>query len=332
MKTLLSIALITFFSATQLLAQNIAINSTGAAPVASAMLDITSTTSGLLIPRMTAAQKTAIAAPATGLLIYQTDAPAGFYYFDGTIWVMLGGQAGWLLTGNAGTNITSNFIGTTDNVAFRVRTNNAFRFEFTTNGRLRSENNGSAAEPTYSWFGTGASTVGMYRPASNELAFSTNSTERIRVLSAGNVGINIAAPTERLHLSGNFRLQGAFMPNNNAGAATQILLSAGAGVSPNWSNFTIGNAASITQMAKFYTSLSWTGNWTNGTALTFIITDPSCVVGSSISVSITGWNALYTGIDIRNVATENGQFRVTAVNFTGSSLTGGIPISFIAFY
>lgn len=332
MKTLLSIALITFFLSAQIAAQNIAINSTGAAPATSAMLDITSTTSGLLVPRMTAAQKTAIAAPATGLLIYQTNAPTGFYYFDGTMWVLLGGQPGWLLTGNAGTNTATNFIGTTDNVAFRVHTNNAVRFEFTTNGRLRSENNGSAAEPTYSWFGAGGTTTGMYRPASNELAFSTNSTERIRVLSTGNVGINVAAPSQRLHLVGNFRLQGAFMPNNNAGAASQLLQSAGAGVSPTWSNFTIGNAASITQIAKFYSTLSWTGNWFNGTALTFTIGDPDCVVGSSISVSITGWNALYSGIDIRNVATENGQFRVTAVNNTGSSLTGGIPISFIAFY
>jgi len=332
MKNLLSVAFLIFACSAQIIAQNIAINATGAAPVASAMLDITSTTSGLLIPRMTAAQKTAIAAPATGLLIYQTDATAGFYYFNGTIWVMLGGQAGWLLTGNAGTNITTNFIGTTDNMAFRVHTNNAFRFEFTTNGRLRSENNGSAAEPTYSWFGSGASTTGMYRPASNELAFSTNSTERIRVLSTGNVGLSVAAPTERLHVVGNFRLQGAFMPNNQSGTANQILLSAGTATPPLWSNFTIGNAASITQMAKFYSSLSWTGNWTSGTALTFIIGDPSCLTGSSISVSITGWNVLYAGIDIRNVATENGQFRVTAVNNTGSILTGGIPISFIAFY
>jgi hypothetical protein len=332
MKILLSVALTFLCLTTQVVAQNIAINSTGAAPVASAMLDITSTNSGLLIPRMTAAQKTAIAAPATGLLVYQTDAIAGFYYFNGTIWVLLGGQPGWLLTGNAGTNTTTNFLGTTDNVAFRVHTNNAFRFEFTTNGRLRSENNGTASEPTYSWFGAGASTVGMYRPASNELAFSTNSTERIRILSTGNVGINVAAPSQRLHVVGNFRLQGAFMPNNNAGAATQILLSAGAGVPPTWSNFTIGNAAAITQMAKFYSTLSWTGNWLNNTFLTFVIVDPDCVVGSSISVSITGWNALYSNITIRNVATENGQFRVTAVNTTGSSLTGGIPISFIAFY
>ena len=56
-------------------------------PAASALLDLTSTSKGMLIPRMTAAQKTAIATPSTGLLIFQTDAPAGFYYYTGSNWL-----------------------------------------------------------------------------------------------------------------------------------------------------------------------------------------------------------------------------------------------------
>ncbi len=48
------------------------------------MLDVHSTTKGFLAPRMTAAQKGLITSPATGLLIYQTDASAGFYYNNGT--------------------------------------------------------------------------------------------------------------------------------------------------------------------------------------------------------------------------------------------------------
>jgi len=50
--------------------QNIGINATGAAPNAKAMLDISSTTTGLLIPSMTAAQRDAITAPPNGLQIY----------------------------------------------------------------------------------------------------------------------------------------------------------------------------------------------------------------------------------------------------------------------
>ena len=52
-------------------AQNIGINQTGALPNNSAMLDVVSTTKGMLIPRMTSAQKLAINGPATGLLIFQ---------------------------------------------------------------------------------------------------------------------------------------------------------------------------------------------------------------------------------------------------------------------
>jgi len=55
-------------------------------PAASAALDITSTTKGVLIPRMTAAQRNAISAAATGLMIYQTDGTVGFYYYNGSSW------------------------------------------------------------------------------------------------------------------------------------------------------------------------------------------------------------------------------------------------------
>ena len=55
-------------------------------PNASSLLEIKSTNKGLLIPRMTQAQRNAIASPANGLLIYQTDNTKGFYYFDGSAW------------------------------------------------------------------------------------------------------------------------------------------------------------------------------------------------------------------------------------------------------
>ena len=55
----------------------------------SAKLDINSTTRGVLIPRMTKAQRSAIASPATGLLLYQTDNSPGFYYYSGTTWTVI---------------------------------------------------------------------------------------------------------------------------------------------------------------------------------------------------------------------------------------------------
>ena len=64
-----------------------------AAPSASAALDVSSTTGGFLLPRMTQAQRNAIAAPATGLLVYQTNSSPGFYYYTGTAWTALGAGA-----------------------------------------------------------------------------------------------------------------------------------------------------------------------------------------------------------------------------------------------
>ena len=55
-------------------------------PDASAALDITSTTGGLLVPRMTKDDRGFIDTPATGLIVYQTDGTPGFYYFNGTSW------------------------------------------------------------------------------------------------------------------------------------------------------------------------------------------------------------------------------------------------------
>ena len=55
-------------------------------PNASAQLDVNSTTKGFLPPRMTSTQRLAITAPATGLLVYQTNGTSGLYYYNGTTW------------------------------------------------------------------------------------------------------------------------------------------------------------------------------------------------------------------------------------------------------
>ena len=60
-------------------------------PAPSAALEVSSTSNnkGILIPRVTASQKDAIVSPAEGLLIYQTTAPIGFYYFTGSAWKLM---------------------------------------------------------------------------------------------------------------------------------------------------------------------------------------------------------------------------------------------------
>src|SRR6059058_3497114 len=71
-------------------------------PNASAALDVTSTTRGVLIPRMSQAQRDAITAPAASLLIYQTDGTKGYYYYNGTSWTLL--SFNYVLQQNLNTN------------------------------------------------------------------------------------------------------------------------------------------------------------------------------------------------------------------------------------
>lgn len=61
-------------------------------PHTSAILDVTSTTRGILIPRMTEAQKKAVVQPDTGTLVYQTDQLKGYYYHDGARWQHITGS------------------------------------------------------------------------------------------------------------------------------------------------------------------------------------------------------------------------------------------------
>ena len=99
-------------------------------PNTSSMLDITSTNSGLLIPRIaltSTSDITTIASPATSLLVYNSGfAPNGYYYWNGSLWVQLstGVNSDWSLTGNTGTSSATNFLGTTDDVDIVFKRNN----------------------------------------------------------------------------------------------------------------------------------------------------------------------------------------------------------------
>src|SRR4030095_11050244 len=83
--TLLTVV-IGHLSANTASSQSVAINSDGTPPNASAMLDIKSTTQGLLLPRMTTLQRTAIATPAAGLNVFDLNTRS-FYFYNGVKWI-----------------------------------------------------------------------------------------------------------------------------------------------------------------------------------------------------------------------------------------------------
>ncbi len=110
----------TFFCAFtfQVNAQGVAINTDNSAADASAALDVKSTNQGVLVPRMTAAQRALIATPATGLLVYQTDGTVGFYFYNGSAWTTLSGGGDDLGNHTATTNLDmgTNNITNTNNI------------------------------------------------------------------------------------------------------------------------------------------------------------------------------------------------------------------------
>lgn len=153
MKKISLLVLVTLAACTTTLSQNIGINPTGATPDASAMLDVSATNKGLLIPRvaLTATNAAApVTSPLTSLLVYNTatagtvpnNVVPGYYYWNGSAWVALMTSTAlnlsslWNVTGNSGTTAGTNFIGTTDAVDMVVKTNNTEKVRVSSTGNV----------------------------------------------------------------------------------------------------------------------------------------------------------------------------------------------------
>jgi hypothetical protein len=105
-----------------------------------AALEVVSTNTGVLLPKLTTAQRNAIVSAdlQNGLLLYNTDSNA-FQYYNGSSWNSVGSNipnAGWSSSGNAGTNSAANFIGTTDTARLVFRTDNIERMTILSSGAV----------------------------------------------------------------------------------------------------------------------------------------------------------------------------------------------------
>ena len=174
----------------------VGINISGAAADNSALLDVSSSSKGILIPRVALTginDATTIVTPATSLMVYCTGtgglSPAGYYFNSGTsglpVWTMFltgGSGSGWLLTGNASTIDGTNFLGTTDNIPFNIRVNNQKAGRISpdvTNGALslgyQAGNSSSGNRNTFLGYQAGyTNTTGEYNTAVGYLAMTLN--------------------------------------------------------------------------------------------------------------------------------------------------------------
>ena len=111
----------------------VAVNADGSLPASTAMLDVSSTTKGMLIPRMSTVQRTAIASPAAGLLVYDTGTKS-FWYYDNAIWNQIA---------NGGVPASSYIKDADGNTKVETEKNpneNLIRFTINNNERMRLEN------------------------------------------------------------------------------------------------------------------------------------------------------------------------------------------------
>ena len=142
MKVSILLTLILFLAFALNVVSQVSINTTGNPPDGSSMLDITSTTKGLLIPRMTTANRTDIASPANGLLVYDTDLKT-LYYYDtpAALWrsvysSITPAAVDWSVAGNAGIVDGTNYLGTNGLVDLDFRTNAIERMSIKSTGEV----------------------------------------------------------------------------------------------------------------------------------------------------------------------------------------------------
>jgi hypothetical protein len=182
--------------------QSLAVNTDGSTANPSAILDIKSTTKGMLVPRMLKSERTAISSPATGLIVYQTGPDStGQYIYNGSSWEWVqttanaSSSSDWKLVGNGSTNPSNNFIGTTDNVALRFRVFDTWSGQIdnsgnTSFGKNAGQSNGSGTNNT----GIGSGALQNTTSGINNTAIGTNAL-LANISGSNNTAIGYGATT-----------------------------------------------------------------------------------------------------------------------------------------
>jgi len=182
----------------------VAISDDGSDPNPWAMLDIKSTSKGLLIPRLSLAGITGITSPVDGLMVYNTDTKK-FWFYDGgaSQWKEIlksGQESKWLGTGNI--YYTGGNVG--------IGTASSPLSELTIYGGTGSDND---AALTLDVDGTDWH-VGIDDSDSDKLKIGTGATvgtdTRMTVQSNGNVGIGTSSPEANLEVEGTMKVFGAW--------------------------------------------------------------------------------------------------------------------------
>ncbi len=300
-------------------------------PDNSALLDLSSTKKGLLIPRMTLQQKGEIQNPATGLMVFQTDFLTGFYFYNGEKWQPLANDAqkaiaatSWETDGNTGLSRDA-FIGTVDTVslAFKINNQPAGLLDFRKGNTFLGYQAAMRASGTYlTAIGSGAlasTTTGLYNVALGTLSMHYN------IIGSANTAIGTASGLGN-NGSGNIFL--GFQAGANANGSNQLFIDNSGTPTPliygNFDNDRVGintnnpnstlsidsRQNGITGLEFKQVSSSSPAIASNGKVLTVdvsgrvVLARDSTGGGGSTTIGNTDWSRLSNG-DIQNVNAGN---------------------------
>jgi hypothetical protein len=240
------------------------VNSDNTAPNASAMLDVKSSTKGILIPRVGAD----LASPTEGLLYYNTTGH-NFRYYDGTAWqaALFGNQ--WNVNGSKISYSAGNVgIGVADPL-YKLDVNGDIHLtgSIIDNGIISASNIGlGTISPNYrvhifdgsvGFYNTNDNKTWSinYNETNNGLQINENgSTSRLNIENGGNVGIGIINPAYKLDVDGAIRASGNIQSLGSASIEGTATVNSGKGVAYNQNSSTNLKIATFTT-ANFHAVL-----------------------------------------------------------------------------
>ncbi|GIV41740.1 MAG: hypothetical protein KatS3mg034_1050 [Vicingaceae bacterium] len=206
--------------------KNVGIGTSNPDPSAILHLDPSGKDKGILVPRLTSAQRMAISNPADGLLVY--DITVGcFYYYQQS-------SSSWLslcqISGPQGPTGPQGLQGPTGPTGATGITGPT--------GPTGAQGPTGVTGPTGITGPTGPGGYCANAQPGYITMFTTPDTVCNSVIyqSGTNIGINTTNPQQSLDVNGNVQFSGALMPAGNPGINGQYLMSQGAGNNPVWNN------------------------------------------------------------------------------------------------
>jgi trimeric autotransporter adhesin len=267
------------------------------APVASSLLEVRSTTKGVLLPRMTTAQRNAIASPALGLFIFQTDGTKGFYYYDAG-WKTVTPSISNFATRNlnnltAPTAIGVDLLPGTTNTRNLGASNYSWKdlylrgYIYLDGTRFLSNGAGVPTLNTFVGAYSGNSTTGTSNTATGHNSMFNNTT------GANNTANGYAAAYT--NTAGNY----------NTAIGSQALYSNSIG----WDNTAVGFRALYATVGDFNTAVGFEAGLYGSVKGTFVGKGAYCYPGGLINATAIGYGAVTN----YNNSVRIGNYEVTSI-------------------